>query len=322
MADKAFKTHDDLINILESRGIIFNSSYDRGQAKKYLQRIGYYTLINGYSSLFQSEKDKYKEGTIIKEIVALYVFDQKLREILLQRILPIEVNIKSLVAYYFPQHHAETNYLNYTNFDILRKDASKNITALISEIQRQIASRVTDPSISHYLKEYGYVPLWVLNNILTLGTISKFYSLMKQDERQEIAKVFKMQDSVLESALTYISSVRNFCAHGNRLYCYRSKRPLCNTDLHKQMNILKSKTNEYVNGKRDLFAVLIIFKLMLSQNDFEGCVNQIEAAINRLYTKIYVIDKAVILSSLGFPENWKDLIINADAPAVTTTEEY
>ena len=40
---------------------------------------------------------------------------------------------------------------------------------------------------------YGYLPLWVLNNILTLGTISKFYSLMKQNERQTISKIFVYQ---------------------------------------------------------------------------------------------------------------------------------
>ena len=62
---------------------------------------------------------------------------------------------------------------------------------------------------------YGYLPLWVLNNILTLGTISKFYSLMKQNERQTVSKIFRLSDNELESILTYVSSVRNFSAHGN-----------------------------------------------------------------------------------------------------------
>lgn len=308
MNDKPFMTHDELIKTLESRGVLFKDSRDRGYAKKYLQRIGYYTLINGYSALFQSEKDIYIQGTTVNEIVALYTFDQKLREILLQCILPLETNIKSLVAYYFPQHHKETNYLNYTNFDTERKDASKNITALISDIQRQISSRVTDPCISHYLKKYGYIPLWVLTNILTLGSISKFYSLMKQDERQEIAKTFNLEDKELESTLTYISSVRNFCAHGNRLYCYRSRRPLCDTYLHASMNIQRSDTGEYEKGKRDLFAVMIIFKLMLSQSDFRTCVSKIESAINHLCAKLHVIDSTAVLNSLGFPQNWKDLL--------------
>ena len=145
-------------------------------------------------------------------------------------------------------------HLTYENFDTTRKDSSKNITALIAEIQRQISSRVSDPSIEHYLNTYGYLPLWVLNNILTLGTISKFYSLMKQNERQTISKIFRLSDNELESILTYVSSVRNFNAHGNRLFCYRSKRPLCNTRLHSQMGIERNLSGEYICGKRDLFS--------------------------------------------------------------------
>lgn len=309
MPDKPFKDHDELISILEKRGIVFSNSQSKGYAKKYLQRVGYYNLINGYSFMFFDGKDVYKEGTTFEEIVALYIFDQKIREILLQRILPIETNIKSLVAYYFPQNHKETNYLSYSNFDTSRKGAEKNITALISEIQKQIAGRSTDPSITHYLSKYGYIPLWVLNNILSLGTISKFYSLMNQSERQVIAKTFNLYDDELENMLTYISGVRNFCAHGNRLFCYRSRKPLCDLNIHQYLNIPKSSNNEYLNGKRDLFAVMIIFKMMLSQSDFYGCVNQFDSALNKLYKRLHVIGKEEILSITGFIDTWKEDIL-------------
>ena len=115
---KPFKTHDELLDLLESRGIDFSSPESRSFAKKGLQRIGYYNLINGYSSLFwaDSAKDQYISGTTIEEIYQLYFFDKKMREILLHYILPIETNIKSLIAYYFPQEHSETYYLIYKNF--------------------------------------------------------------------------------------------------------------------------------------------------------------------------------------------------------------
>ena len=233
MNEKPFKTHEQLIELLSSRGIDFSKPESKSFAKKKLQRIGYYNLINGYSPLFwdNKEKDVYKKGTTVDEIYYLYLFDKKLREIFLRFILSLETNIKSLIAYYFPKQHPETYYLTYDNFDTARKDANKNITSVIAEIQRQIAGRASDPSIAHYLKKYGYIPLWVLNNILTLGTISKFYSLMQQKERQEISKTFHLSDNELENILTYISSIRNFCAHGNRLYCYRSKRPLIDTTM-------------------------------------------------------------------------------------------
>lgn len=311
MNEKPFKSHDQLIELLHSRGIDFSSPDSKSFAKKKLQRIGYYNLINGYSSLFwkDDQKDVYKDGTTIIEIYNLYLFDKKLREIFLHNILPLETNIKSLIAYYFPQAHPETHYLTYDNFDTTRKDSNKNITGLIADIQKQIAGRYSDPSISHYLKKYGYVPLWVLNNILTLGTISKFYSLMQQKERQEISKIFHLSDNVLESILTYISSIRNFCAHGNRLYCYRSKRPLIDTSLHRNMGIGKSDKGEYQYGKRDLFAVMIALKLTISKREFKRLVKDIDVALKNLNSHTSTLTEDVILESMGFPIKWKNLLL-------------
>ena len=268
MPAKDFKTYDEQISILVSRGVQIITPEDKSFAKKTLQHEGYYNLINGYNKLFLSGTDVYKPGTTLQEIYALYSFDKKLREIFLQNILHLETNIKSLIAYYFPQSHPESNYLIYGNFDTAKRDAYKNIPELIAEIQRQIANRCSDPSITHYLQSYGYIPLWVLNNILTFGTISKFYSLMLQQERQSISKIFHLSDNELESILFYISSVRNFCAHGNRIYCYRSRRPLGNMQLHIDLQIPLSDNNEYTYGKRDLFAVMIALKATLSKAEF------------------------------------------------------
>ena len=273
MEEKPFKTHEQLVELLASRGVDFSNPDSKSFAKKKLQRIGYYNLINGYSFLFWESgcKDKYKPGTTVNEIYNLYLFDQKLRETFLHNILPLETNIKSLIAYYFPQMHPET----------------------------------------HYLNNYGYIPLWVLNNILTLGTISKFYSLMQQKERQEISKTFHLSDKELENILTYVSSVRNFCAHGNRLFCYRSKRPLIDTSLHATMQLPKSEKNEYLSGKRDLFAVMIALKLTISNREFRRLVKEVDIALKNLYSYTTVLTQETILSSMGFPQNWKDLLLKS-----------
>lgn len=312
MNDKPFKTTEELIIQLVNRGMDITTSKQKSTAKKHLQRIGYYNLINGYNDLFLTGKDTYKTGTTIEEIVSLYNFDRKLREIFLKNILPLETNIKSLVAYYFPKAHPETNYLTYTNFDTTKAQASKHITQLLADIQRQISSRASDPSISHYLKNYGYIPLWVLNNILTLGTISKFYSLMQQTERQNVAKTFHMTDNALESALFYLSSIRNFCAHGNRLYCYRSKRPLSDFPLHKEMGIPQNANGEYIYGKRNLFAAMILFNLLLSKQDFKKLLNNIKQAINSLNKHLQVLTKDEILDSMGFPSDWEALLTSSN----------
>lgn len=308
MIEKPFKTYDEQIQLLVSRGIVISNSEQKSFAKKVLQHEGYYNLINGYSKLFLDAPEHYKSGTALPELFALYTFDKKLREIFFRYILHLETNVKSLIAYYFPQKHRESNYLVFTNFDVSKRHSNENISNLFAEIQRQIAAHASDPSISHYLTKYGYIPIWVLNNILTIGTISKFYSLMMQDERQSISKTFHIIDKELESSLFYISSVRNFCAHGNRLYCYRSKRPLCSLKLHELMNI-PIVNDEYAYGKRDLFAALIILKLTLSKSEFRKLVKEIDIAIKNLKTRISVITEIDVLESMGFPNNWKELVL-------------
>ena len=308
--EKPFKTYDEQIQLLVSRGVTIETPEQKSFAKKKLQHEGYYNLINGYNKLFLKSVNEYKPRTTMNEIFALYSFDKRLREIFFKNILHLETNIKSLIAYYFPKQHNESNYLIYTNFDVTKKKSTENITSLIAEIQRQISAHSSDPNISHYLTKYGYIPVWVLNNILTMGTVSKFYSLMLQDERQSIAKTFHISDKELESILFFISSVRNFCAHGNRLYCYRSKRPLCDLDLHSSMQIPKNK-EEYQNGKRDLFAAMIALKLTLSKTEFTKLAKDVDIALNKkLKPKLNVLTSSDILNSMGFPENWKELLLN------------
>ena len=309
MEDKIFKSYSDLISLLSERGID-SLSTDAQYAENILKQVGYYNLINGYSKLFldNSNHNKYIDGTKIGEINALYQFDRVLRSIFFQYILKVESHIKSLISYSFSEKYGHSNYLLYTNFNTMSKDNPSQITKLISGIQRQIAERCSDPSISHYLRKHGYVPLWVLNNILTLGTVSKFYSLMKQPERQEVSKNFKIMDNELENALRYLSPIRNFCAHGNRLYCYRTKNPLINTRYHSSLNIITDSNGEYSLGKRDLFAAMIVLKRLLSKNDYKRLSKDVNNSLKNLEKKLMILDIDLILKEMGFPRNWCDLI--------------
>lgn len=307
MEEKVFKTLDNLVDLLEERGIDMPDDTSREYAKRVLEKHGYYNLINGYNKLFlekNSDSVQYRSGTTMPEINALYQFDRVLRNIFFRYILEVETHIKSLISYYFSEVHGHKNYLVYTNFNTNLKDSKTKITNLIADVQRQIANRSSDPSIAHYLKTHGYIPLWVLNNILTLGTISKFYSLMLQKERQNVSRCFGISDKELENALTYISTVRNFCAHGNRLYCFRTKSPLSTTPYHSQLKIECNDNGEFLQGKRDLFACMIALKRLLSKNDFKRMSDELYRAIGTLTKKLHLLTREEILNEMGFPKNW------------------
>lgn len=317
--EKEFTTYNQQIRLLSERGMIIDTPAQKSYAKRRLQYEGYYNLINGYKTLFIATEgdsnfvpgvERFKQGTTLNDIYALYNFDRKMRELFLKYILILETNVKNLIAYSFGKAHKDEHYLVYTNFNTYLRDSDKKIIALISEIQRQISSRITDPSISHYINNYGYVPIWVLNNILTLGTVSKFYSLMNPTEQSEVSKVFHIQPIELIAALFYLSKVRNFCAHGNRLYCFRSSAPISNTPIHNDLMIPIDQHNEYVCGKRDLFACVIVLKRLLPRNLFNMFIKNLNKLIKNLTSELRVIPVTDVLAVMGFPEDWYQKLID------------
>ena len=69
----------------------------------------------------------------------------------------------------------------------------------------------------------NFIPPFVLTKILTFGVISRYYGLLKQNDRQDISKYFKISDKLLKQILANLTMVRNISAHSDRLFCYRNK---------------------------------------------------------------------------------------------------
>lgn len=77
--------------------------------------------------------------------------------------------------------------------------------------------------INHSQKKYGNVPLWVLTNALTFGNISKMYMLLPQDIQIKVSRNYHV--SLKNKWFPYwqcLLNSRNVCAHGERLFTYRT----------------------------------------------------------------------------------------------------
>ena len=178
---KPFLSFDDQIKHLEDNKKLTIADHD--YAKIMLQQIGYFGLIGGYKTPFKNQTTKmFKEGTTFEDIVALYKFDENLRELFLKYILQIERHMRSLISYYFTDKYGESQ-VHYLNPSTYTSDSrhSREVTQLISRLN-DLANHNSDYSyINHQRINHGNVPLWVLVNGLSLGSLSKFYSLTTQD---------------------------------------------------------------------------------------------------------------------------------------------
>jgi abortive infection bacteriophage resistance protein len=323
--NKTFSTTNSQLRKLRSRGLVINNG---SRAKKIIEMENYYNLINGYKELFLDKSycgndEKYLPGTSFNEVYALYLFDRELRSLFLRYILQIENNVKSVIAHKFSEQYGHDNYLMIKNFDTSLKPKERKTQAqkigevaeLITNLQHETARQLSknNSMVSHYMLEYGYIPLWVLVNTLTLGTISKFYAAMKQRDQNNVGKNFNLRPDELRSILFVLSVYRNACAHDERLYNLRSVnkdlRPnmIKTCPLHRQMNIPFDSSNNPVCGKNDLFAVAIVFKMMLSKTDFNRFYFSLKKIIEDLEKQLKVIGISSVLEKIGFPSNWTEI---------------
>lgn len=233
MEEKVFRDTRIQIGILKSRGVIIKN---KRLAKQLIRNVNYYNLINGYKEPFLQQNtahEKYIPGTTLEEIYALYEFDRKLRIITLEYILEIEKQVKSLISYCFSKVHGHKNYLKLENFDTQGIKKYGQVCDLLSNLYKKITLNIDkDLSVSHYVSGKNYLPLWVLVNTLSLGDISKFYSNMLQQERDDVSRRLKwgVREHQLASCLFFLSTIRNRCAHDERLYSYLSYIDLCNNN--------------------------------------------------------------------------------------------
>ncbi len=91
MSTKDFKTIDEQLEILRSRGLIID---DENIAKDFLLYNNYYR-ISGYS-LTLRKNNIFSKSASFQNIIDIYNFDHELRHLILQYLEIIEVRMKSI----------------------------------------------------------------------------------------------------------------------------------------------------------------------------------------------------------------------------------
>lgn len=320
---RVFKETQDQIIIQQGRGLqIVNNA----ATQRIIEAENYYKLFNGYKEPFldsTKSDETYLSGTKFEEIYALYLFDRELRNIFIRYILEIENNVKSVLAHEFSRKYGYDNYLKVANFDTSIKPGERKtkaqkvgeISDLISNLQHEVARQLSknNSMVSHYMLNYGYIPLWVLVNTLTIGTISVFYSHLEQQDQNNIGRFFSLKPDELKTILQVLTLYRNACAHDERLYnlksMNRNMRPnnIKALPIHATLGIPKNTGNNYMAGVNDLFAIVLIFKTMLSKAAFAAFYGSLDALMQKLSTKLMTISISRIEADMGFVPNWHDV---------------
>lgn len=259
MSTKEFKSIDEQIEILKSRGL---SVKDENYAKEFLYKNNYYR-VSGYSLTLRNH-DVFSKNADFQNIIDIYEFDHELRHILLKYIEIVEVTIKSIYAYEFSKRYGPTEYLNNTYFTDKDKHAE-----IISKAEQQKELRLPhEPYLKHFVEDLKeIIPIWAYVDLFTIANISFLYSISEKQLKKDIANeigITKRGDEVLGSFMHSMTIVRNLCAHGSRLYNRLFEQKPWLNKKEKALLIVQSDGIDNAH----LYGFIIIMKRLLEPSVF------------------------------------------------------
>lgn len=290
---KEFKTIEEQISILRNRGLIID---DEERAKNTLSNLNYYRL-SAYS-LTLRKNNNFNSNVHFSDIIQIYNFDMELRAILMYLLESIEVSMRTYIGYYHGKAYGALGYYNESSFeDIDRFHSFENdYKKAINEYGNK------EVFVKHHYEMYdGKFPIWVLVELLTLGTLSRLFKNLTLEVRKEICRnnYGKINDKYIGNWLQGCTILRNICAHRGRLF--NRKLPFALRLGKDDKQIFETRGISTNKANKQLFAYIIVIKKMIADK------NVWETFMLRLINleKKYPF---VRLDFYGFPNDWKQIL--------------
>jgi abortive infection bacteriophage resistance protein len=255
---KSFQSYSDLANLLASRGMHLQ---DKARTERKLIQVGYYRLSGFWFPCREFIRDKqnnvvtcpvtnkprrqeiFTAGTQFDAVFELYLFDKKLRQLMLDAIERIEVHVRSVIAhevgYHDPMAYQNASFINprqtqtYTD----RFGKPRNIWNEWLKRQHDQLTRSREDSIDWHRRNHKAMPFWVVVEAWDFGTVSKYFEILKGNHQNRISNRLGVTNArTLKEWLQEINTLRNRCAHHTRIWNQVSTNalPTISTDAYFQ----------------------------------------------------------------------------------------
>ncbi len=292
---------------------------DPKKAKHYLARINYYRLSAYWYPFRQTTTvsdptsgknkviitDEYKTGTKFPEALKLYVFDKRLRILVLDALERIEVALRADISIVLGQRdpfaHRDIDQL-HGHFSRRRK-SPQTLTKHEKWLEKldSNASRSHEDFAKHFRAKYPQadMPIWIASELWDFGLLSHLYSGLLMKDRDQIAAGYGVPSGdVFASWIRCLNDVRNICAHHSRLW----NKPLVNQPKWPAVGSvpLIDHTAGDTRARTRCYSALLIIQFMLRT------VNPTSSWTQRLikHSNTFPLSPYIALKNAGFPDKW------------------
>jgi abortive infection bacteriophage resistance protein len=318
---KPFSSVPDQLSKLIERGMLIT---DQQRAMAYLGRIGYYRLSaywypfrllrSGPTGSYRA--DEFLDGMAFPDALKLYVFDKRLRLLVLDAIERIEVALRVDIAMLLgpidPWAHRKPD-LMHPQFgkQPIRKGRNSRKTkheVWLEKLDSSFANSREDFA-HHFNKTYSdRLPIWIAIELWDFGMLSNFYAGMQDTHKFDIASKYNIpRFKLLETWLRSINHIRNICAHHGRLWNRNLDDQPAPTRTG-EIQLLDHISMEYGTNKTP-FAVSRLYGTAAIIQYLLRYINPGTSWARRLEEHMSNFPSAHGLSieDAGFPKNWAQL---------------
>lgn len=228
IAAKPHKEYSQQIEILLSRGMGIR---DRARAMRKLSQVGYYRLsgfwytsriirCNDEGLSFRS--DDFLPGTTFEQAYDLYLFDKKLRMLMMDALERIEIHIRSIIAHelgrYDPLAYRKAAYINQRFINDGKPGKPGTFAIWLNKLDHKIKDS-RDECIMWHRNQKKEIPFWVVVETWDFGQLSKYYAMLNGGMQAKIIKRLNMDNKqTLTKWLQCLNLLRNRCAHHSRIW--------------------------------------------------------------------------------------------------------
>lgn len=220
---------------------------DEEKAERKLAQIGYYRLSGFWYPCRKGKvdakgeyvidpitklpvrEDDFQDGTNFNEIINLYLFDKKLRQLMLDAIERVEIHVRSVIAHevgrFDPLAYQKTSYINPKVLKDSEKDAGNAVNRWEEWAAKQevLIRRSKEDCILWHKQNNKSIPFWVAIETWDFGVMSMYFKNLKGEYQNIIcARLGVPNKKILVGWLDTLNTLRNRCAHHSRIWNWQA----------------------------------------------------------------------------------------------------
>ncbi|MDH5723215.1 MAG: Abi family protein, partial [Alphaproteobacteria bacterium] len=182
------------------------------------------------------------------------------------------------------------------NFTKKRSDGTSLYSEWLDDYNKLLKQANRKSFVSHNIRIYGELPIWVAIEIFTFGTMSKLYSGLQIKDKIKIESQFGLNNGTeFQTWLRGLNFIRNTAAHHSRLWN-------CNVMDTASIPLSNVKLRQLKTSRPFLYFCLmqIILKKICPHTDW---TNQFFAAMDEFP---HPQNAAISIEDMGVVTGWKD----------------